>query len=71
MTNLKLKVSISHNNLKGEMKMKETIEFIQNYKNESIIIKKRGKERVFCYGTKEFPTMKDAKNEIDKIKKIP
>ena len=38
-----------------------------DYKGEMILIKKRDGKRIFTYGTTEFPSLKDAKDYIDKI----
>ena len=43
------------------------LEFIQDYKGESILIYKTNNKRIFKYGNTEFDSIKDAKALIDTI----
>ena len=43
------------------------LEFIQDYKGESILIYKTNNKRIFKYGNTEFDSIKDAKALIDEI----
>ena len=46
-------------------KAKRVLEFIQAYRDNSIMIYREGRKRVFAFGNKEFDTMRKCKDYIN------